>query len=512
MFCRNCGSQISDTAEFCPMCGEAVIRIEDLKKQKVSLEKRTDGSDTANGFLPLNGTDYTIDSDGVKDGKELSEQGIQVVSVDQFPAQQPPVIPPAQQNISFNPPAQQNTPVIPPAQQTPFNPPAQQTPFNSPAQQPPVIPPAQQTPFNPPAQQNISFNPPAQQTPFNSPAQQNISFNSPAQQTAPVFIPMTPSFDVNSIRNEIVNEFSHKHHNKKDYFGKVEGKETALSLFEKELIIAPDRDAFNTYRLKFRNLAIKYTNKFIKEYNLLVINLETFVRYYPELYLSNLEYLINTAMDVLAAEEVWTQTTESFYKTHSSYHHAGIDTYNTVINSIDQTIQSNPALRRRCMSYLPVANMVFSKDSDFMESAAAATGKNMLRETIRYNTSKAAIIYLPQKAELFNRLSLAGVFQNVYIDYWNVFLSLIWQLRQSGRNIWWGTGEMSAKADNMLKNLSNPRFPKEKSEELITEVIDMYPYHKSLFFHLIKVNGDTPEISALRKYFGYTDMKNPRII
>ena len=265
-----------------------------------------------------------------------------------------------------------------------------------------------------------------------------------------------PKPDLNAMRGSVIAGFSGIHSDRKDFFGRVVGTRKSFPLFQYSLIISPDKDVFNTYRLKFRELAIKYANKFIREYGLLIVSYESFIQFFPAVYFSNMEYLIHAALDCLNAENVRMQTFDSFYRQHKSNYHAALDFY----NSVNAKGMSFPA----------------------------------------------------QRVNLFRSLVPSALFHNVYLDYWQVFLTLISHLRANGKNIWWGTNAMASRANALLNNLSDPRFPREYANSLVFQILGLYPYSKPLFYRMTRMYGDTQEIAAIRQYFGYTDMSNPRIL
>ena len=468
MYCGNCGARLDGEAQFCVECGEPVINLAEEDRKKVDLSKPGDHADSESEGLFFQPGGTSVLSEPVQDIYSYEQTLLR------RPRPDPAEMMPEQPNQAVVHPPVNTAPPVKQPNQTVAHPPVNTA--------PPVTQP-NQTVVHPPV-------------------------NTALPVTQPKMNPM----DINARRNMIIAGFNMKHHNPQDYFGKVEGKEMSFPLFDKRLDISAEKDAFNTYRLKFRNLAIKYTNKFFREYNLMVVNLETFVQYFPQLYLSNMEYLVNTAMDVLAAEDIWTQTYESFYKQHSVDFHAAMDIYKTTLQSINLTVQNNRTARQRSMSYLPGVAIGFRGVGGFIASAAMATGLNMARDAIVQNVANAASINVPQKMELYRRIVPATLFHQVYMDYWQIFLSVVFNLRQNGKNIWWGTKEMSARAGNMFKNLSNPRFPKEKSQDLIMQMLELFPYNKPVYYYMLKEYGDTPEISAVRKYFGYFDLSNPRII
>ena len=439
MICKFCGNEIDDNAFFCVLCGEIVDNSDDGKKQKVDLKKKGDedifplhdhlGGDSDETVSVFDMTDeYEDDDDAETYQPSLMEEPEIIKAQTSFHWSE---------EESFSEPQIVREDASRPESDAPPQPVAPQPAAPQPAAPQSVAP--QQNPSpQPAAPQPVT----PQRTPPPQPAVQKNT-----KKTKP---------DLNAMRGSVIAGFSGIHSDRQDFFGRVVGTRKSFPLFQYSLIISPDKDVFNTYRLKFRELAIKYANKFIREYGLLIVSYESFIQFFPAVYFSNMEYLIHAALDCLNAENVRTQTFDSFYRQHKSNYHAALDFY----NSVNAKGMSFPA----------------------------------------------------QRVNLFRSLVPSALFHNVYLDYWQVFLTLISHLRANGKNIWWGTNAMASRANALLNNLSDPRFPREYANSLVFQILGLYPYSKPLFYRMTRIYGDTQDIAAIRQYFGYTDMSNPRIL
>ena len=414
MICKFCGNEIDDNAFFCVLCGEIVDNSDDGKKQKVDLKKKGDED-----IFPLHDhldgdSDETVSVFDMTDEYEDDDDA----ETYQPSLMEEPEIIKAQTSFHWSEEEDFSEPQI--VREDASRPESDATP--QPVAPQPVTP----QPVTPPPQPAVQKN------------------------------TKKPKPDLNAMRGSVIAGFSGIHSDRQDFFGRVVGTRKSFPLFQYSLIISPDKDVFNTYRLKFRELAIKYANKFIREYGLLIVSYESFIQFFPAVYFSNMEYLIHAALDCLNAENVRMQTFDSFYRQHKSNYHAALDFY----NSVNAKGMSFPA----------------------------------------------------QRVNLFRSLVPSALFHNVYLDYWQVFLTLISHLRANGKNIWWGTNAMASRANALLNNLSDPRFPREYANSLVFQILGLYPYSKPLFYRMTRIYGDTQEIAAIRQYFGYTDMSNPRIL
>ena len=429
MICKFCGNEIDDNAFFCVLCGEIVDNSDDGKKQKVDLKKKGDED-----IFPLHDhldgdSDETVSVFDMTDEYEDDDDA----ETYQPSLMEEPEIIKAQTSFHWSEEESFSEPQI--VREDASRPESDATPQ-------PVAP--QPAAPQPAAPQPVAPQPVTPQ-PVTPPPQPAVQKNT-----------KKPKPDLNAMRGSVIAGFSGIHSDRQDFFGRVVGTRKSFPLFQYSLIISPDKDVFNTYRLKFRELAIKYANKFIREYGLLIVSYESFIQFFPAVYFSNMEYLIHAALDCLNAENVRTQTFDSFYRQHKSNYHAALDFY----NSVNAKGMSFPA----------------------------------------------------QRVNLFRSLVPSALFHNVYLDYWQVFLTLISHLRANGKNIWWGTNAMASRANALLNNLSDPRFPREYANSLVFQILGLYPYSKPLFYRMTRMYGDTQEIAAIRQYFGYTDMSNPRIL
>ncbi len=271
-------------------------------------------------------------------------------------------------------------------------------------------------------------------------------------------------------------------------------------------------DAFNTYRLKFRELASKCADNFEKEYYAKVHGFETYMVFFPKIYKKNLATLIKRAIDILVAEEVYTVAYDLFMEQHITDFHLAYDTYEATWESVTLTMKANQQ-RKAIMSVVP--NLIgggFGLEGAF-KGIAGATAFNVVRDGIESSVMKNALnINALQQLELYNRLNPTIIIEHVFLDYWRVFLSLVNVLKQNGCDIWWPISETDQEAANIFQNLSNPNFPKEKILDAMLSVIKMNPYNAEYYKFIISKFGESKEVTVIKDYFGYTDFDNPRIV
>lgn len=316
---------------------------------------------------------------------------------------------------------------------------------------------------------------------------------------------------IESNRNK-TNEFEEEHYNENDYFEPVKGESKTFPFCGKTLTINANVDVLNTYRLKYRALAMKYADKFEKKYNLRISDLDTFIEFFPKIYYSNLDYLLKISMDIFVSEGVWTVTYDSFKEKHINDFHLGIDDYNAMVKSIKVTEQNNQNAVKGAMGFVPHLRGGGFGLKGAMKGIATATAFNVARDAIESSAMKTTNLKPNQKNELYNRINFQNLFYRVFLDYWQVYLSLAIILKNNGKDIWFPSKESTQQASNIFQNLSNPRFPQERLAEVFLQILSTNPYKIEYHKFMVSKFNENNEASDIANYFGYTDFNNPRII
>lgn len=278
------------------------------------------------------------------------------------------------------------------------------------------------------------------------------------------------------------------------------------------LEILENLDAFNSYRLTFRDLANSAANDLAEDYNANIKNLDDFLEKFPQIYRVHLEPLIKKAVDILITEGVWTVTFDSFLNQHLTDFHLAMDDYQIIINNFNSTLEANQQKTANMWSYVPSLMGGGFGIIGALKGIATATAYNLVRDGIESSVLKNANVKPEQRAQIYSGLNVSILFERVFTDYWRVFLSLVWTLNQNGKNIWWPTDEDVQQSANIFTNLSNPNFPQDKILEVLLQIIKTNPYNAEYYKFFIARFGDSEEFTAIRNYFGYTTFDDPRIV
>ena len=277
-----------------------------------------------------------------------------------------------------------------------------------------------------------------------------------------------------------------------------------FQILEKEVDVPENLNIFNEYRLTYRELAKKVTTELVEEYNANIKNLDDFLGKFPELYKNKLEKLTKKAVDTLVSEGVWTITYDSFLETHINDFHLAMDDYKIMVDNFNAKIEENQRKKEKMWGYVPTLMGGGFGISGVLKGIATATAYNLIRDGIEENSLKKANVKPEQRIEIYKLLNTSILFDRVFADYWNVFLSLVWHLNQNGKKIWWATNEDAAKANSIFENISNPNFPQDKILDVLLQVILMFPYNEAYYNFFIEKFGENEQIDARKKYFGFT--------
>lgn len=277
-----------------------------------------------------------------------------------------------------------------------------------------------------------------------------------------------------------------------------------FQILEKEVDVPENLNIFNEYRLTYRELAKKVTTELVEEYKANIKNLDDFLGKFPELYKNKLEILTKKAVDTLVSEGVWTITYDSFLETHINDFHLAMDDYKVMVDNFNAKIEENQRKKEKMWGYVPTLMGGGFGISGVLKGIATATAYNLIRDGIEENSLKKANVKPEQRIEIYKLLNTSILFDRVFADYWNVFLSLVWHLNQNGKKIWWATNEDAAKANSIFENISNPNFPQDKILDVLLQVILMFPYNEAYYNFFIEKFGENEQIDAIKKYFGFT--------
>ena len=284
---------------------------------------------------------------------------------------------------------------------------------------------------------------------------------------------------------------------------RIKGQERKFSFYGEELVIPENMDAANSYRLKFKAIANKSVERAKSEYKARVNDFVSFMEFFPKIYGDSLTPIIQKAVDILLSEGVLTETFNSFFDQHTSSFHLALDDYNALSKSVELTLEKNQETVARTMSNVPtLIGGGFGVKGALKGIAVAETYNALRRGAGNLAMNAASSLSHAQQEELYGRIKQDILFDRVFADYWNVYNSLLWTLKQKGHDIWWKTKADVQQVQNMFNNLSNPNFPQDKVVPTLISLILSTPYRSEYYDFAVSRFGPSDEIDRIKEYFG----------
>ncbi len=289
------------------------------------------------------------------------------------------------------------------------------------------------------------------------------------------------------------------------------GENRTFPILGKELTIDEECDVYNTYRKDYMECAIKYANSLKNYYAKKVHDFDSFILFYIPMYEEYLDRIIKKTTDILVSAGIWTETSETITKRHIDVYHLALDDYTTMLESMLITIQNNKQQMEAFTSLVP--NLVGGGFglSGAVKGIATATAFNLVRDGAASSLVEAINISVTQKAELYGRIRQDVLFERAFLDYWHVYQTLVSILNENDKNVWVPSEDDSVKADNIMKNISNPNFPQEQLPDVMISVIKMNPYKRSIYELLREKKANEDEVNVIKEYFGYT-VETPAVV
>lgn len=282
------------------------------------------------------------------------------------------------------------------------------------------------------------------------------------------------------------------------------GEEKQFPLNGATLKVPAEMDLFNSYRLKFREAANEYAALAKEQYKKKVRDFDTFLMFFMEIYVPYLDKILQGGVDILIAESIWTETLDSFRTKHTNDYHMAIDDYNAMKSSLSLTDQNNQQAVDTVSGAVPTLRGGGFGFKGAMKGIAKAEAFNLVRGMAVGAIKNATQVTPAQKAEIYGRINVDNLFNRVFIDYWNVYLTLVSCLNANGKSIWLPNSTAVTQAQNIAQNLSNPNFPQEQATNVTIQILTTCPYKVDFQKLLVNKFGQTDEVSAINNYFGYS--------
>lgn len=272
-----------------------------------------------------------------------------------------------------------------------------------------------------------------------------------------------------------------------------EGSDKTFSLNGKDFTVPARLDAFNYYRNTFKELATCYSDKASKKYIECVCDASSFFEHVLEIYNENLNAVIDCAIDVLVSDNILKYSVETFASTHQKtscevmeYCSQIYEEYETLKQSSAQTVQGISNL----------ASSLLGQKSWVLGEFVSGMGEG-LAESVSLSDE--------QLRTFFASIEPQKVFNGAYSDYWKVYLTLVYCLKEHNKDIWTPDEATTDEIDTTLQLLAKPNFPQDKVTDLILNLITKDPYRKEIYDLMKAKFGENEEVLNIIGYFGFTD-------
>lgn len=253
------------------------------------------------------------------------------------------------------------------------------------------------------------------------------------------------------------------------------------------------------YRPLFSECAKYYTEQFKFKYNECVTDFDSFINYFPEMYVESLLPLSNRACGILLSLGLLTADAQDFLRKHTNMYHRAYTSYCQM-----QGIEAKKNAQAEATGEL-IGNSIQMQGGGFgfkgaMKGMAQAEAFNIGMGLLGKFASQQNKMTSAQKAEVWKKFNTELFFKEVYDDYFKTFLTLVQTLIDANyiTNVTVCSSENDKK---IFANLQNPMFPQDQVIPQITQMITANPFAHEYIDLLRQKVGDTEEVMQIVDYF-----------
>lgn len=274
------------------------------------------------------------------------------------------------------------------------------------------------------------------------------------------------------------------------------GQPVTLPFGHLQVQVSADMDTFCYYRREFHKLARIQTEALRREYFSRVHDLDSFLLDFPVMYQHFRQPVIDAACNVLMQAGLYDISAQQFSEDHARDFCLCGEDLQTMVESFNLTIEANQERKARNYSLLPTVYF------GGLSGIALAFATNVAVNAIAEADIRNADVNPKQRAELFARINPNMLLERAFLDYWRVFLTLTWTMRQRGLAVWYPTDEGNQRANGIYQNLNSGRIPMDKVPELTVALLQTMPFHDDYLAFVQRQFGMTQQTAALLQYFG----------
>ncbi len=279
--------------------------------------------------------------------------------------------------------------------------------------------------------------------------------------------------------------------------GMYEQGPVSLLFCGKNIEVGQSMAVFNHYRKKFHEMANIQIGLLQSEYTQTVVDFDSFITKFPAMYEKHRRPLLEMALKIIVSYGIYDISLDQFTEQHTVDFNLCKEDVEVMLESFNKTIEANQDKKIKGYNMLP--GMVFRGLGGF----ATAIAMNFAMNAIVEADIKNANVTPKQRAELFGRINTENLMYRAFLDYWRVFLSLTWQLKEHGVDMWYPTEMNNQRATGIYQNLNSGVIPDAMKPDMVKAMMEANPYLEGVMDFVHSNYAHSSEADTVLQYFGY---------
>ena len=296
-----------------------------------------------------------------------------------------------------------------------------------------------------------------------------------------------------------------------DAWSQKDVSETTFTLNGETATIPLPLAKYNMFRKRFSEYAESCVCIEQGEYEKAIYDYNSFMDYYPMIFMSGAHAISQRATDALIANGVYSTTVDDVFKAHTDRFHESLDIGGSYVAKADELSEHNRTstlggvFASYSSSLMPEYRQIFSKGSALkdIQHQNRLNMKNIVSAGVAKGLMTYATALKPEQLQaLYDNINPDELFSAAFRDYANVSIIFAEVLKKNGGDIWTPPASMDRVAAT-LTNMENPNFPKDQLSKVFLDILLFNPYDERTQRLFIDTFGENEETEAVRSYFGF---------